>query len=248
MCGIILSADVAINLIQFAHDSTFQIPGLYTPGSSDTQTTTTSWIDPTDTYIQSLGPTANNSAITTVYCEAHTGKGAQDTRIIFIFDMSAIKAPITGAVITLFTNSSNAADVIRINRIRRTGLTTAANWNTYDGTNNWATAGGDDTNSDIYSTNQFDITTAIIATPGTPFYISHASLLAMVQAAKAEDGILRIIIKSTNVTGGDLTTSCYSADALNTAVQPRLELTTTADTSQRVRSDSDGTRSYMRAR
>lgn len=244
VCGIIVASDVAINLIQFAHDSSFQIPGLYTPGSGSTQNTSSTWVDPSfDTTILQSDPAANNSALTYVTAKYATGKGADDGRVILVFDLRSITAPITGAALTLFSTQTYATGTARTNRIRRTGVSALANWNTYDGTNNWTTAGASDTTNDIYSANQFD-TVVPEATVSGPVYFTDASLLAMVQAAKADDGYLRIVIRLTTETQ----MIWYSIDALNTSIQPRLELTTTADTSKRVRSDSDGTRSYMRSR
>lgn len=244
--GIILSADAAINLIQFAHDASFQIPGLYTAAASSSTFSRTSWIDPTDTYIDDLLPTADYSASTSIGYTQVSGKGAQHLSIIFIFNLNAITSPITGATLTMFVVNPTISTGIRVNRIRRTGLTTLANWNTYDGTNNWTTPGAGDASNDIYSDNQFDLTVPATSSASEAVYITHANLLAMIQAAKAGDGYLRLLISVPIAVA--LGSAFYSADALNTSVQPRLELTTTADTSTRIRSGTDGTRSYMRAR
>jgi hypothetical protein len=223
LTGIITGDAGGIPLDQFRHDASLPIPGLYSPGT--TPANPASWFFSNDTSIADNTPTLDNSAATTILVELVTGKGAHESRVVFAgFNLSSITAVL--GVSLVLTNAQAipiaAGTTLKFSRIRRTGVTHLANWNTYDGTNNWGTAGAKNTSTDIYTTNQFTYVMSELAV-GASVTIEHASLLAMAQAAKAEDGILRLLIDKDDTVGS---ANFWSNDALLPGYRPRLVVTT----------------------
>lgn len=97
-----------------------------------------------DTYIRSDQPTNNFSTLTTMRIGETTGAVAE-YRGLIKFDLSSIpsNAIIQSARLRLFMtgNQSSNGEDMRCFRLLKP-WTSAATYNTYDGTNNWETAGG----------------------------------------------------------------------------------------------------------
>lgn len=100
-----------------------------------------------DTYIQSANPTANRSASNPHQFGLISGKSTDDRRVLMRFDISSLPtdaSKIVSCDLRIWDTSAvpfGIADCF----IRRTtqSFDDLANWNTYDGSNNWAVAGGD---------------------------------------------------------------------------------------------------------
>lgn len=220
LTGIITGDSGGIPLDQFRHDASLPIPGLYSPGSTPANPAT--WFFSNDTTLDSALPTFDNSSTANLLVELVTGKGAHEDSIVFAgFNLSSVTAVL--GVSLVLTNASAATPIpagttLRFSRIRRTGVTHLANWNTYDGTNNWGTAGAMNTTTDIYTTNQFTYVMSELAV-GASVTIEHASLLAMAQAAKADDGILRLLVDADSTVES---ANFWSNDALLPGYRPRL--------------------------
>lgn len=98
-----------------------------------------------DTHIRSDATTTNYNA------QASVGVGesniaARVYRGLFKFDMSGIPSSgetVTSATLSLWTVSdlANNARTFRVYRVKRNWTHAGATWDTYDGTNNWGTAG-----------------------------------------------------------------------------------------------------------
>ena len=109
-------------------------------------------LNPTaDTYLTALTPDTNNDAITFDVGEWNGGVG-DVRRTLIKFDLSSIpnSSIITVATLRVYDTGSDLTSNTRTmfaNRSKRAWTETGATWNKYDGTNNWATAGGG-TNAD----------------------------------------------------------------------------------------------------
>lgn len=223
LAGVITWVSRAVAVEQYKHTEEFQLPGLYTPGAADPPTPA-EWSQSNDTYIDSANATADNSASEGLIAAAEAGKSTYDQKIIFAgFDLSGVSGDITRVQLVLAAAPVTLPGSFRFRRIRRTGVTHLANWNTYDGTNNWGTAGANNTTSDVYTANQF---TKTVSAGGTETIIDsedHAGLLAMATDAIAEDGILRLLIESTLTDGSGI--GPPSLEAVQMAQRPRLIVT-----------------------
>lgn len=98
-----------------------------------------------DTYLGDDAPTTNHGTEVAVYGGEWNG-GAQVTRGLFKFDISSVPAAVIvqSATLSLWTVVDYATNTrtYRIFRQLRAWTEAGATWNKYDGTNNWATAGG----------------------------------------------------------------------------------------------------------
>jgi hypothetical protein len=219
--GVITSYGFVECIEQFKHDPSFQLDGLYTP-SANPPPNPSNWFEPEfDTEIDYEQPTADKSAGETLTAALETGKATITKKMVLAFDVGGDLAPIAATlVLNLLTTPAIDAD-IRLRRIVRAGLSDLANWNTYDGTNNWGTAGAENTSSDVTTTDQQTITVADDAPPGLSIEFGGASMLAMVAAARAGDGILRLLVEClTDPVGVDVA----SMEAAIPGDRPRLEL------------------------
>jgi len=111
----------------------------------------------TDNYLRQDAATANYGGVTNV--DVGSRDGARNRRSILKFDMSTIPTGATVISATLSLNyygyaGSNPVDrtywAYRITQTAWTEL--GSTWNTYDGTNSWASVGGDYTTTDGAST------------------------------------------------------------------------------------------------
>jgi hypothetical protein len=216
--GVITGTGAGELVEQFRHDSSFPINGLYEPAGVIQVPTT--WIQPLfDTAINQAAPTANNSAAGGDV-NAISGKGADVFKAIMAFDVSSI-TNIQAVSLVVFVTVGAAGNVL-IRRIRRQGLSSLANWNTYDGSSGWGTAGANNTTSDVYTANQFNFAFAGTHTDRRQYTIGGADLAAMVAAAKADDGILRLVFESAAV--DTLGCNLGYSEYLIPGERPRLEV------------------------
>ena len=100
-----------------------------------------------DTYMTDGIPTQDNSGLNTVYSGRNA---AYYFRSLFFFDLSGIPsgALITAALLELYQtfrlgDHLGAPKTYSIFNLSRTDCTDLANWNTYNGMDNWTTPGGD---------------------------------------------------------------------------------------------------------
>lgn len=224
LTGVVTSYARVETIDQFRHDPTFQLDGLYSPEPEPPPLPLT-WISPAfDTGLSVEAPTADLSTATTLTVNAITGKATQNQKAVLAFDVSAGAEPIGATLnLTIIGVNGTVDSQIRIRRIRRAGLSALANWNTYDGTNNWGTGGAENTTSDVYTANQITPAAISLSTPAdTVYQIGGSDMLAMVAAARADDGILRLLIEST--IDADAAVPFYSADYSLPAFRPYMEL------------------------
>jgi hypothetical protein len=211
---------------QFRHDSSLEIDGLYEPAGVVEVPTT--WVTPSfDTYLNQTNPTLDASGAGGDV-NAISGKGADVWKSVIAFDVSSVSNVHSVALVVFATVGT--AGTMRVRRIRRTGLTALANWNTYDGTNSWGTAGAENTSTDVFTANQFTYAFAGTHSDRRQYRINGTELSAMVAAAKADGGILRLLFESAAVDtfAGNLGYSEY----LIPGERPRLEIIQTAVVSQ----------------
>lgn len=217
----------AVRLKYFKNDPNFQIPGLYTPGTPpEGYDVPSAWISPTfDTDILTSLATTDGSADIAIFLTYRIGKGADTGKGILAFDVSDVD-PLTAALeMHIFVATPTAALTVRIRRLRRV-VTNLANWDTYDGSNAWGTVGADNTSSDVYTDNEFTQALSGAEAADELVEFNSSSLLDMITAAKADDGILRLLVDVVTGTEGDA--SFHSFDSATAAYRPRLNVTTAA--------------------
>lgn len=145
-----------------------------------------------ETYLKGDSPTANFVNADSMF----VGNYSQPFRPIMRFDFSQLPAglTITGASLHLYITGTNigsaTVDVYQMTRHNWNGTT--ATWNTYDGTNNWTTAGGD-----------YTVTNgASLACPASSSWGAW-DVTAIVQDAYANNsGVLDILVKKDVETPG----------------------------------------------
>lgn len=223
LTGVIQSYSVGVAVEQFKHNEAFQLPGLYTPAPPE-PVLPSHWLQSDDTMIQLASPTFNHSASSSVQVHQIVGKESDTAKSVFVgFNTSGLTAPILGASLVLTVAAINVGDrTIRVRRIRRSGVTHLANWNTYDGSAGWGTAGAENVSSDVYTDHEFTFVLPVSHPPNTPIVINHANLLAMLNAARLEDGVLRLLLEATDVS--DAAAAFFSREYALPAFRPRLEV------------------------
>jgi hypothetical protein len=225
LAGVIVSSPAGLAVEQFKNAEDFQIAGLYEgPAASPTPAapSVATVFVPTDTKIDSDGPTANNSAGTQHQIYRSTSKGDVSTKAVLLFDLASLGCVPASAELRL-TLAAAVADgdtIMRVRRIRRTGTTHLAAWNTYDGTNNWGTAGAANTTTDVFTDNEFTKTVSNGTAANVVVTFDEAQILAMVNAARSEDGVLRLLIEPTQTNGQRVV--FHTADASETTYRPKL--------------------------
>ncbi|TSC75653.1 MAG: hypothetical protein G01um101431_1206 [Parcubacteria group bacterium Gr01-1014_31] len=107
-----------------------------------------------DLNLESGTPTTNQNADTTIQVDVLScAGGAGDCHALLQWDISSIPASCTVSSGSININVSNlSADRYGIYGVRRNWGETTATWNTYDGSNNWTTAGAIDTTNDRFAT------------------------------------------------------------------------------------------------
>jgi hypothetical protein len=224
---------VATTLRQFEHTTSFQIPGLYS-NIGESGESPTGWFFSDDTTIDSSIPTADNSLVATLllkYTPEDKEPEIFNDQIFAGFDFSSLgRQEIAGASLFYTLGSANSIPFLtRFARIRRTGTTHLANWDTFNGTTPWTTAGAENTTTDVY-TPSFDYNIPVAAAD-TEHEINDAELLQAVLAAQQEDSILRL--KWESLVQDDNSLLVHSREALLLAHRPRLVLTFVADRSRK---------------
>ncbi|MCI0630526.1 MAG: hypothetical protein L0Y44_07730 [Phycisphaerales bacterium] len=178
-----------------------------------------------DCNMESTIPSGSTATENNLYC-SFVSKGPTFQKTLFPgFNLASvtveqIMARIRLRLVNDLEGGSNANFLCRVRRVRRTNITHNADWTTYDGTNPWGTAGAENTSTDVYTDNQFSYRVPVGSeTPGTVTIIEDAGLKAMALAAKADDGILRLLIEpdpAETIDGGQL----VSADSESLPPQP----------------------------
>ncbi len=131
--------------------------GLYKPFT--TTSTITSTLNPTaDNYLR-LAAVTSNYGTTDIKVK---GELSDLKRGLVQFNLSAIpsNAIIDSASLMMYHNTNSGSEIINIYRINRAWTETGSTWSTYNGTNNWTTAGGD-FDTTVYSTLNVGATTNV---------------------------------------------------------------------------------------
>ena len=148
-------------------------------------------------------------------------------RTVFEWDLTSITGRahrVMAATMTLYehTDEVSTTQTARCYRVTEDNMTESATWSTYDGSNAWATAGGD------FSTNI--VGTATIASTGGNLVMSDDGFVDLVRdAIDNRHGYLRIIVATQEeldgVTTGTQRMKYHSSNALSSANHPKLEIT-----------------------
>src|SRR5262245_22732801 len=97
-----------------------------------------------DTHLAQASSVQNFGTATLLLSNSQTNG---QSRLLLYFDLSGIPAGATiqSAVMELFYASTRVSttEALRVHRLTRSWTELGATWRTYDGTNNWATQGGD---------------------------------------------------------------------------------------------------------
>jgi hypothetical protein len=97
--------------------------------------------DGLDNYLDDSTPTLNYGTITYTWAQS---EGGTVKRPILQFDISSLEGEVIDARIWMYCNGGSIGSAtIGVHRVTQAWTESGSNWNTYDGTNNWATAGGD---------------------------------------------------------------------------------------------------------
>ena len=142
-----------------------------------------------DTYLRQSQPTRNYGATTLISASPNT---TYRQNPLYLWGLTSIPttATVSAATITFYVTEASAYD-FSLFQMRRAWVegtsddvdsTTSANWNTYNGTTSWGTAGAMNTTSDRYNTDLWDATASTFGTTGTVTIPLNASGVAAVQA------------------------------------------------------------------
>lgn len=153
----------------------------------------------------------------------------QTFRLLIQFDLSSIptNATVSAATLRLYDEGTDLADNTRTMsayRCKRTWGETTATWNTYDGSNNWGTAGADNTTSDRETTESGSISMPATEVAGyVDITLTVADIQAMVSGSYTNNGfVLRMATE---------TDDCHKfsdRSGNTTANKPQLVVTYTA--------------------
>lgn len=103
--------------------------------------TSTSATNGGDNSIVSLGPTVNHGSATTM--DIYRNNGTSDTnRVLIKFTLPAGSGTITDVKLNLYQSTLYNITDVDIHSMIQAWTEAGSTWNTYDGSNNWATAGG----------------------------------------------------------------------------------------------------------
>lgn len=112
-------------------------------------------LNPTaDVHITQSIPTSNQNGVGFIDVGEYNGATGDTRRALIKFDLSSIPAGsiITSATFRIYNTGTDLTDNARTmyaNRMKRAWTETGATWNKYDGTNDWATAGGGTNSLDV---------------------------------------------------------------------------------------------------
>jgi len=112
-------------------------------------------LNPTaDTRIRSDQPTTNEGGSGTWEVGKFNALNSV-SRGLMKFDLSSIPSTITSVTLRIYDDGTDLGSntrTLRIYRSKRAWTELGATWNTYDGSNNWTTAGSGDTTNDYDNT------------------------------------------------------------------------------------------------
>ena len=169
--------------------------------------------------ILDAGATTDNNATDDSFDVIMSG-GSAARRGIIQFDLSSIPvgANVSSAILSLWTGSGLTNVNMSIHRVTRTWTEAGSTWNTYDGSNNWTTAGGDyDAAADANATPSS-------TTAGTQTNWTITSLVQEWVDGTANNGMIVKLTTESGNTTGHLFRSSDNADA---ATRPKLVITYT---------------------
>jgi hypothetical protein len=156
--------------------------------------------------------------------------GSTQYRTIMAWDLTSIhtSATVTAATLTLTeeSNQYTESQSIRIYRLTQSGVDERADWDTYDGDENWTAAGGDYTTTGGASES--------VSSSAGDLVVNSTEFTALVQSAIDDySGYLRIILITDQDLAGETTGRergrYYQSYTSTEANRPALEITYTAD-------------------
>lgn len=170
----------------------------------------------TDTWLGSDAATTNHG--TDADFQSIMTAGGSARRAIIKFDISSIPASsvISSATLTLNTAIGLTTDQLSLHRITQAWTEGGSTWNTYNGTNNWSTAGGD------YDAVADATATPSATTAGTDVTFTVTTLIQELVDGTTNNGFL---IKLTSETGNTKGVSFDSSTVATSTDRPKLEIT-----------------------
>jgi hypothetical protein len=181
-----------------------------------------------DVYIDLATPTTNKSGDAFLVIQTNNG-GSRAESLVRFTGLSNIPAGSTVTAVQLDFyqyDQSGGTYTAELYQCLRNWTEAGATWNTYDGTNSWATAGGTGAGDIGASTLQTVNTTTVIG--GTVSFLTSAALVAAVQAwvdGAANNGFF---IKRDNMGADDGSYKAWRASEGTDGQRPKLTVTYTA--------------------
>ncbi|UCH89237.1 MAG: DUF2341 domain-containing protein [Thermoplasmata archaeon] len=94
-----------------------------------------------DNFLDDSTPTLNYETLTNTWAQS---EGGTIKKPIIEFDLGTLEGDVIDATISMDCNGGTVgSSTIGVHRVTQAWTEAGSTWNTYDGTNNWATAGGD---------------------------------------------------------------------------------------------------------
>lgn len=168
-----------------------------------------------DTWVTQFSPTTNYGAATLLHIGLISGKASDDRRALLEFDLSGFSDShelITKAELSVYATGAvpfGMSDMY-VRRINRDFDPATANWNTYDGSNNWTSLGGD-----------YDASTDYPISPGTGENRVDITPLVL-EALKAGSPLRLVIMVDANPTSSSWT--IRSLDHGTASERPSIEI------------------------
>lgn len=181
----------------------------------------------TDTQIKESAPTTNYG--TSQYMEATSYSSGDRTNALIRIAAPNLGGPVTisSATLEVYQESSDAGSRnISLFQILR-AATAAATWNTYDGANNWTTAGGLGAGTDFVSTAL--ATTSVSATTGYKSW-SGASLASYVETQINTSAAIVLVLQRDPISAQDSLFNNFRASEDADGSRPRLTISWTPTT------------------
>lgn len=170
-----------------------------------------------DNWIQSDSTSANNG--TDVQFQAIQTGGSQPRRGLLEFDITSIPASsnVSSAILSLWVETVVTNDTLAIHRVTQAWTETGSTWNKYNGTDNWASAGGD-----------FAVTASATFTAGlvdeAEVQVDITSLVQEWVNGTANNGM---IVKMDSESGASKGGIFHSSDSATAGKRPKLVVTYT---------------------
>ncbi len=214
------------------YDSSGTVRHTYTQDANE-ECTTANLVAAEDNYLSAANTDYNNGGSTELHVDATTGTGRRTS--LLKWDVSSIpaNAVVSSASLSLYVSDASPL-VFNLYNMRRawvegtgnrTSSTTSSNWNTYNGTSNWGTAGAASTTEDRYDTNLWSAGTTSFSSTGSKTEALNAAGAAVVQGWI--DGTIDnhgLIMQNYS---GTTTNAVFfsSSENATTANRPRLNVT-----------------------